>query len=73
MEHAINRGAQIIGEIKGYGMSSDSFHYTLPEPTGDGAYRAMKNSLIDAELSASEINYINAHGTSTPSGDQMKQ
>ena len=44
MEHAINRGAQIIGEIKGYGMSSDSFHYTLPEPTGDGAYRAMKNS-----------------------------
>ena len=72
MEHAINRGAQIIGEIKGYGMSSDSFHYTLPEPTGDGAYRAMKNSLIDAELSASEINYINAHGTSTPSGDQIE-
>ena len=71
MEHAINRGAQIIGEIKGYGMSSP-FHYTLPEPTGDGAYRAMKNSLIDAELSASEINYINAHGTSTPSGDQIE-
>ena len=53
-------------------MSSDSFHYTLPEPSGDGAYRAMKNSLIDAELSASEINYINAHGTSTPSGDQIE-
>ncbi len=72
MEHAIKRGANIIGEIKGYGMSSDSYHYTLPEPTGDGAFRAMENSLLDAELTTNEIDYINAHGTSTPSGDEIE-
>ncbi len=72
MEHATKRGAKILGEIKGYGMSADSYHYTLPEPSGDGAFRAMKNALSDAELSPSDIDYINAHGTSTPSGDQIE-
>ena len=50
----------------------DSYHYTLPEPTGDGAFRAMENSLLDAELTTNEIDYINAHGTSTPSGDEIE-
>ncbi len=72
MEHAIRRGANILGEIKGYGMSSDAFHYTLPDPSGDGAYRAMLNALKDASIEATEVNYINAHGTSTPSGDKAE-
>ena len=72
MQHAINRGANILAEIKGYGMSSDAYHYTLPEPTGDGAYRAMNNALIDAQIDAFLIDYINAHGTSTPSGDKVE-
>ena len=72
MDHAISRNANILGEIKGYGMSSDAYHYTLPEPSGDGAFRAMKNALKDAEVEADDIDYINAHGTSTPSGDQIE-
>ncbi len=68
-EHAINRGANIYCEITGYGMSADAYHYTLPEPTGDGAKRAMENALSDANIEASQIDYINAHGTSTPAGD----
>ena len=72
MEHALNRGAQILCEIKGYGMSSDAYHYTLPEPKGDGAYRAMLNAIQDAKLSPIQIEYINAHGTSTPSGDEVE-
>ena len=72
MEHAIKRGAKIYAEVKGYGMSSDAYHYTLPEPTGDGAFRAMKNAISDANLNPSNIEYINAHGTSTPSGDKVE-
>ncbi len=72
MHHALERGANILAEVKGYGMSSDAYHYTLPDPSGDGAYRAMKNALNDAETQASEIDYINAHGTSTPSGDKVE-
>ncbi len=72
MEHAINRNAQILGEIIGYGMSSDAYHYTLPEPSGDGAFRAMNTALNDAMIDAKEIDYINAHGTSTPSGDKVE-
>ena len=72
MQHALNRGANILAEIKGYGMSSDAYHYTLPEPTGDGAYRAMKNALNDAMIKADEVDYVNAHGTSTPSGDKAE-
>ena len=72
LNHALKRGAEILCEIKGYGMSSDAYHYTLPEPTGDGAFRAMQNALSDAALNINLVNYINAHGTSTPSGDQVE-
>ncbi len=72
LDHAINRNANIICEIKGYGMSADAFHYTLPDSSGQGAYRAMQNSINDATLNPSEIQYINAHGTSTPAGDKAE-
>tara|TARA_Y100000816_G_C26071716_1_gene563795 strand:- start:19 stop:1278 length:1260 start_codon:yes stop_codon:yes gene_type:complete len=72
LQHAKKRNAHILCEIIGYGMSSDAYHYTLPEPSGDGAYRAMFNSLKDANISPEIIDYINAHGTSTPSGDQIE-
>tara|TARA_B100001093_G_scaffold136184_1_gene128746 strand:- start:122 stop:1372 length:1251 start_codon:yes stop_codon:yes gene_type:complete len=71
-EHAVNRKANIYCEITGYGMSADAYHYTLPEPTGDGAKRAMKDALMDANISADNVDYINAHGTSTPAGDQIE-
>ena len=71
-EHAVNRKANIYCEITGYGMSADAYHYTLPEPSGDGAKRAMKDALTDAKISAESIDYINAHGTSTPAGDQIE-
>ena len=72
LSHALNRNAKILCEIKGYGMSSDAYHYTLPDITGDGAYRAMNNSIQDAKLQPNEIQYINAHGTSTPAGDRAE-
>ena len=72
LEFAKKRNAEILCELVGYGMSSDAFHYTLPEPTGDGAYRAMENALYDAKLTTDDISYINAHGTSTPAGDQTE-
>ena len=72
MEHALRRDASILAEISGYGMSSDAYHYTLPEPSGDGAYRAMKNALDDAKITSDKVDYINAHGTSTPSGDKVE-
>ncbi len=72
LEFAKKRNANILCELVGYGTSADAFHYTLPEPTGDGAYRAMKNALNDAKLNVNEISYINAHGTSTPAGDQVE-
>ena len=72
LEHAKNRNANILCEIKGYGMSSDAFHYTLPEPTGDGAFRAMENCIKDTEVDIRDIQYINAHGTSTPAGDKAE-
>ena len=72
MEHAKSRGANILAEITGYGMSSDAYHYTLPEPSGDGAYRAMMNSINDSTIEPKTIDYINAHGTSTPSGDKVE-
>ena len=71
-EHAINRGANIHCEITGYGMSADAYHYTLPEPTGDGAKRAMLDALEDAKMKPALIDYINAHGTSTQAGDQVE-
>ena len=72
LEHALNRKANILCEINGYGMSSDAYHYTLPEPSGNGAYRAMYNCINDSKITPEKIEYINAHGTSTPSGDQIE-
>ena len=72
MEHAKRRNANILCEVTGYGMSSDAYHYTLPEPTGEGAFRAMENCIIDGKKNAEDIQYINAHGTSTPAGDKAE-
>jgi 3-oxoacyl-[acyl-carrier-protein] synthase II len=68
-EHALARGAKIYAEVLGYGMSADGFHITLPRPGGAGAARAMQNSLNNAGLSPADIDYINAHGTSTRAND----
>ena len=68
-EHAVSRGAHIYAELVGFGMSDDAFHITSPTETGEGAAAAMRNALKDARLAPSEVDYINAHGTSTPAGD----
>lgn len=71
-ERAKARGAKIYGEVIGYGLSGDAYHITAPAEDGDGGYRAMKMALKRAGISPSDVNYINAHGTSTPRGDEIE-
>src|SRR5580700_10347002 len=72
LEHARRRGAPILAEVAGYGMSGDAYHITSPADDGDGAFRVMRNSLRDAKIEPHQIDYINAHGTSTPLGDRIE-
>ncbi|MEN6533564.1 MAG: beta-ketoacyl-ACP synthase II [Bryobacteraceae bacterium] len=72
LERAKQRGANIIAELVGYGMSGDAFHITAPSEDGDGAYRVMRNAIRDAGIEPDQVDYINAHGTSTDVGDRIE-
>lgn len=72
LEYARKRGANILAELVGYGMSGDAFHITSPPDDGDGAYRVMRNALRDAGIEPSAVQYVNAHGTSTGQGDRAE-
>ena len=72
LEHAKKRNAKIYGEVKGYGMSGDAYHITKPSEDGNGGYRAMEMALNESQLNSDDIEYVNAHGTSTPVGDKIE-
>jgi 3-oxoacyl-[acyl-carrier-protein] synthase II len=72
LESARQRGARVLAEVVGYGMSADAFHVTAPPDTGDGAFRVMRNALRDAGIQPEQVDYINAHGTSTDVGDRAE-
>ena len=72
LSHAQKRNAKIYGEVKGYGMSGDAFHITKPSEDGNGGYRAMKMALEESQLNPDQIEYVNAHGTSTQVGDMIE-
>ena len=71
-EHAVARGATILAELAGYGATSDAFHITQPDENGEGAARAMRKALKQAGLESDDIDYVNAHGTSTPMNDKLE-
>lgn len=72
LEGALERGAKIYGEVVGYGSTSDAHHITAPHPEGKGAYMSMKKAILEAGIEASDVGYINAHGTSTPMNDKLE-
>jgi 3-oxoacyl-[acyl-carrier-protein] synthase II len=72
LEHAKARGATILAEVAGYGMSGDAYHMTQPAPEHEGGFRVMRNAARDAGITPDKVDYVNAHGTSTPIGDTLE-